>query len=138
VGGVDEGHVQLLDNAANMLVSIPVASFQRSGETRTASVDPAVHRTLCFARLVSGDFSSTIAHVAHRNALRTRRREMPTGAVARALAPFTDGADFDLWMHQAFETLARADLEQTTNLLRLPPRARPRASAMANPTHPSR
>ncbi|MDF0490208.1 hypothetical protein PX554_18940 [Sphingomonas sp. H39-1-10] len=114
VGGVDEGHVQLLDNAANMLVSIPVASFQRSGDTRTASVDPEVQRTLCFARLVSGDFSSTIAHVAHRNALRTRRREMPTGAVARALAPFTDGADFDLWMHQAFETLARADFEQTT------------------------
>lgn len=114
VGGVDEGQVQLLDNAANQLVSIPVASFQQSGDARTASVDPAVHRTLCFARLVSGDFSSTIAHVTHRGALRARRREMPTGAVARALAPFTDGTDFDLWMHQAFETLARADFEQTT------------------------
>ncbi|MEQ6334748.1 hypothetical protein [Sphingobium sp. MK2] len=114
-GGMQEGEVQLLDNGANLLLSIPVASFHHSGDTRTAPVDPALHRTLCFARFVSGDFSSTIAHVTHRNALRGRRREMATGAVARALAPFTDGTDFDLWMHQAFETLARADFEQTAD-----------------------
>lgn len=119
-GGMQEGEVQLLDNGANLLLSIPVASFHHSGDTRTAPVDPALHRTLCFARFASGDFSSTIAHVTHRNALRGHRREMATGAVARALAPFTDGTDFDLWMHQAFETLARADFEQTAEAFMAP------------------
>jgi hypothetical protein len=54
--------------------------------------------------------ASAPAHVVHRGALRTRRREVATGAVAKAQAAFDPGADFDLWMHQAFDELARADL----------------------------
>ncbi|WP_150293605.1 hypothetical protein [Sphingobium estronivorans] len=113
-GGMQEGDVQLLDNGANFILSIPVEAFEQSGDTRTAPVDPALHRTVSFARIVSDDSTSAIAHVTHRTVLRGRRREMATGAVARALAPFTDGTDFDLWMHQAFETLVRADFDQVT------------------------
>jgi len=36
LAGLAEGDLHLLDNAANLLVSIPVASFQHSGGTRTA------------------------------------------------------------------------------------------------------
>lgn len=113
-GGWKQGDVQLLDNGAHLLLSIPATAFEASGDTRTAYIDPAQHRSLCFARLMFDGTLSAIAHISHRTILRGRRREMATGAVARALAPFTDGTDFDLWMHQAFETLVRADFDQVT------------------------
>lgn len=109
---VDPGDIELLDAAARLLASIAVSAFLAHDGRRSVAIDPALHDRLRFARMVSGDFISTLAHVSHREALRGRRREVATGNVARALAPFTDGADFDLWMHQAFETLVRADFEQ--------------------------
>ncbi|WP_454290215.1 hypothetical protein [Sphingobium scionense] len=110
----DRGDIELLDNKADLLLALPVTSFAQSGDMRTALLDPGLHHSLCFARYTAGDFHSTITHVTHRNLLRGRRREIATGAVARALAPFIQGSDFDLWMHQAFETLARADFEHAT------------------------
>jgi hypothetical protein len=121
---VDPGDIELLDGAAHVLASIPVSAFLAHDGRRSLAIDPALHDRLRFARMVSGDFISTLAHVSHREALRGRRREVATGSVARALAPFTDGADFDLWMHQAFETLVRADFEQDVE---------PRALAAARP-----
>lgn len=109
--GRDVGDVQLLDHSARLILSIAVASFHHSESTRTVSIDPGVQKTVRFARVAVGDMLSTIAHVTHREALRSRRREVATGHVARALAHFTDGTDFDLWMHQAFETLVRADFD---------------------------
>lgn len=109
---VDQGEVYLLDCSGSLLSSIPVAAFERNGDTRAVSIDRAVQAKLCFARVVRGEFTSTTAHVSHRQSLRERRREVATGGVARALASFADGSDFDLWMHQAFETLVRADFTQ--------------------------
>jgi len=110
--GIATGDVQLLDGAARLMLLIPFASFQAGPKDRTVAIEPSLQKTLRFARIVSGNDLSTITHVTNREVLRGRRREIATGAVARALAPFTDGTDFDLWMHQAFETLARADFEQ--------------------------
>lgn len=111
-GVAQAGEVQLLDGAARLLLAIPVSSFHEGGQDRTVALDPSLHKLLRFARFATGDKVSTLAHVTHREALRSRRREAATGSVARALAPFTNGSDFDLWMLQAFETLARADFEQ--------------------------
>ncbi|AJA07285.1 hypothetical protein PX699_07535 [Sphingobium sp. H39-3-25] len=112
--GIGAGDIQLLDRSARMIGTIPVTSFIQIDGRRRAPVEPALHKSLCFARLTTGDIISTLAHITHREGLRVRRREVASGSVARALAPFTDGADFDLWMHQAFETLVRADFESVT------------------------
>lgn len=112
--GINAGDIQLLDRSARMIGTIPVPSFIQSDDRRRAPVEPALHKSLCFARLTTGGMVSTLAHITHREMLRARRREVATGSVARALAPFTDGTDFDLWMHQAFETLVRADFESVT------------------------
>ena len=121
---VADGDIELLDRSARLIGTIPVRSFVQIDNRRRAPVEPALHKSLCFARLVTGDIVSTLAHITHREILRARRREVATGSVARALAPFTDGADFDLWMHQAFETLVRADFEAVTQ---------PRALSAARP-----
>lgn len=105
------GAIELLDREASLLVSLPLAAFETAGHRRVVAIEPELRPKLRFARLVGSGFTSSLAHVSHRDALRTRRREVASGSVARALAPFTDGGDFDLWMHQAFETLARADFE---------------------------
>ena len=112
--GADTDEIHLLDRAARPLTTIPAAAFEQVGDTCTAPIDPAFREPLFFARLLSAGLSSNLAHVTHREALRGRRREVASGAVARALAPFTEGADFDLWMHQAFETLIRADFGDDT------------------------
>ncbi|AHE53731.1 hypothetical protein [Sphingomonas sanxanigenens] len=120
------GDVQLLDRNARLLASIAVTAFHHGERALTISIDPAVYKAVRFARVAAGDVLSTIAHVTHRDALRSRRKEVATGNVARALAPFTDGADFDLWMHQAFETLARADFDSDQDHRKLSA-ARPQA-----------
>lgn len=107
----DAVDIQLLDRDARLIVAIPAASFLHAGDSRTMPIDAGVQKALRFAQIASGDVLSTIAHVTHREVLRGRRREVATGSVARALASFTDGADFDLWMHQSFEILARADFD---------------------------
>lgn len=115
----DAGEVQLLDRDGRLIISVPIASFQHGENDRTASIDAAVHKILRFARVAAGGAFSTIAHVTHLEVLRSRRRESATGPVARALASFTGGPDFDLWMHQAFETLARADFDSEQDRDRL-------------------
>ncbi|WBQ17727.1 hypothetical protein [Sphingobium yanoikuyae] len=129
-------HVQLLDRHARLLVAIPAAAFQHSADRWTIAIDADVAPVLRFARLVDGEDFSTIAPVTHRAVLRSRRKEVATGAVARALIPFTTGADFDLWMHQAFETLARADFDTDQERARLSatrPQVRKPDSEMAAP-----
>lgn len=111
---IETGHIELLDRSARLIDTIPVPSFTQTDGRRNTSVEPALHKSSYFARLVTGDVISPLAHITHRAILRARRREAATGSVARALAPFTDGVDFDLWMHQAFETLVRADFESVT------------------------
>lgn len=122
--GFQRGDVHLLNGSGRLILSIPVASFQQSGDMRSVALDPPLYSDSRFARIVDGDILSTVAHISHRETLRSRRREVATGSVARALTPFTDGADFDLWMHQAFETLVRADFEEVSE---------PRALSAARP-----
>lgn len=107
-----DGEVQLLDRTGSSISSIAIESFEQNGGALIASLEGSVQAKISFARLVRGESISTLAHVSHRQALRERRREVATGSVARALVPFTDGSDFDLWMHEAFETLVRADFAQ--------------------------
>ncbi|WP_311270632.1 hypothetical protein [Sphingobium sp. WCS2017Hpa-17] len=111
---VATGEIELLDRDGALLVSLLSSSFGTAGQCRVAPIDPALRPKLRFARLVGSEFSSNLAHVTHRDALRSRRREVASGSVARALLSFSGGDDFDLWMHQAFETLARADFEDVT------------------------
>src|SRR3546814_2665696 len=62
------------------------------------------------------DWSSDVCSsdlVSHRQALKERRREAASGHVARALSYFKEGTEFELWMHEALETLVRADFSQS-------------------------
>ncbi|BBC73177.1 conserved hypothetical protein [Altererythrobacter sp. B11] len=133
---VADGDIQLLDRSARLIGTIPVRSFVQIDNRRRAPVEPALHKSLCFARLATGDIVSTLAHITHREILRARRREVATGSVARALAPFTDGADFDLWMHQAFETLVRADFEAVTQPRALSPARTQERKSVDEPAAP--
>lgn len=109
------GTVQLLNQAGTTVTEIAIAAFGEAGDLLTAPIDADIQPRLFFARVLDGDFVSTTAHIAHRQALREKRREAASGKVARALIQFSDGADFDLWMHEAFETLVRADFSNNSS-----------------------
>src|SRR3546814_6696389 len=56
----------------------------------------------------------------------------------RALSQFTDGTDFELWMHEAFETLVRADFSQSKEgaaIASARPREPKEVGAAADPTN---
>ncbi len=108
-----DGAVQLLDRTGTVVADVLASSFARVGARRVVSIASELQQKLYFARIVRGEFVSTTAHVSHRQALRESRREAASGRVARALSRFTDGTDFELWMHEAFETLVRADFSQS-------------------------
>lgn len=112
-GEVGEGAIQLLNRAGAVLADIPEASFASVGTRRAVPIVPELQQKLFFARIIRGEFVSTTAHVSHRQALKERRREAASGHIARALSHFTDGTEFELWMHEAFETLVRADFSQS-------------------------
>lgn len=96
-GGCRIGEVDFaMEGQRDVRLSLPL-SFDRPERTS-------------FALVSQGEWISARAHVTHRGLLRLRRREVATGSVARAVAAFDAGEDFDLWMHGAFEELARADL----------------------------
>ncbi|MDB5704097.1 MAG: hypothetical protein JWN66_1213 [Sphingomonas bacterium] len=83
---------------------------------------------ISFVVVVSEDFISAPAHVTHRLLLRRCRREVATGTVAKAVEAFDSGGDFDLWMHSAFDDLARADLADCPHIRVAPPRAQKAAA----------
>lgn len=78
-------------------------TFQITAERRSA---------ISFVTVESGQFVSSRAYVIQRSLLRSRRREIATGSVAKAIEIFDAHADFELWMHQAADELARADLNE--------------------------
>src|SRR3546814_3011744 len=92
---------------------MPAASFASAGSRLAVPITSELQQKLFFERIVRGEFVSTTAHVSHRQALRESRREAASGRVARALSQFTDGTDFELWMHEAFDTLDRAAFLQS-------------------------
>lgn len=138
IGDAGDGIIQLLDRAGALLDDIPAASFASAGSRLAVPITSELQQKLFFARIVRGEFVSTTAHVSHRQALRESRREAASGRVARALSQFTDGTDFELWMHEAFETLVRADFSQSKEgaaIASARPREPKEVGAAADPTN---
>ncbi|MBJ6125398.1 hypothetical protein [Microvirga splendida] len=104
------GSLRLLDASGS---EIEIVAFQSTGESvqrRSFRLTLEKPEHISFVVVEQQGFVSNRAHVAHRSLLRRRRREVATGTVAKAIAAFDAGEDFDLWMHNAFDELARADL----------------------------
>lgn len=115
------GSIALLDPQATLLASLP---FELSGEPvsrRSFRLTLEKPELVSFARVHRDDWTSNRAHVSHRSLLRRHRREVATGSVARAVAIFEQGGDFELWMHEAFDQLARADFNDHP----IPPKSTP-------------
>lgn len=105
----EAGLVRLLDNSGNVVETI---SFDLGAEISHMSfrISTARRSVISFAVVEADGFISNRAYVTQRSVLQSRRREIASGAVARAIEVFDENADFELWMHQAFDELARADL----------------------------
>ncbi|WP_157934331.1 hypothetical protein [Microvirga ossetica] len=109
-GTSGSGSLRLLDASGS---EIETVAFQITGESvprRSFRLTFEKPEHISFAVVEQDGFVSNPAHVAHRSLLRRRRREVATGSVAKAIAAFDAGEDLDLWMHDAFDKLARADL----------------------------
>lgn len=103
------GTLKLLDAVAKEIGTISFGPIDAAARQSLRVEIDQPGRT-SFIVVVSESFVSAPAHVTHRQLLRRCRREVPTGAVAKAAEAFDSGEDFDLWMHSAFDDLARADL----------------------------
>jgi hypothetical protein len=110
----DRGFIRLLDGDQNVIDSVAYElgsqpsspTFRITGERKSA---------VSFAAVEAGPFISNRAYVTQRSVLRNRRREIATGSVAKAIEIFDANSDFELWMHQAADELARADLTEITD-----------------------
>jgi hypothetical protein len=125
-GFIGSGSITLLDTQGTLLAALP---FQLSGELalrRSFRLTLEKPEQVSFARVHRHDWASNRAHVSHRSILRRRRREVATGSVARAVAVFEHGGDFELWMHGAFDELARADFSDRPLPPKSPPSSRDR------------
>ncbi|CAA2158509.1 hypothetical protein MBRA_03779 [Methylobacterium brachiatum] len=116
------GTLRLLDADAQEIATILFGPIDAAARQQLRVGVDQPERT-CFIIVVSEGFVSTPAHVSHRHLLRRCRREVPTGAVAKAVEAFDSGEDFDLWMHSAFDDLARADLADRPHIAVALPRA---------------
>lgn len=122
------GLLQLLDRNS---VEIEILSFdgdEAPGQKRRFYLSCDRPDDVSFVTVIADNFVSNPAHVAHRSLLRRRRREVATGSVAKAIAVFDASTDFDLWMHQAFDELARVDLADRPNSPAQAVRVRPSQS----------
>lgn len=120
------GFVRLLDVNT---VEIEILTFngdEAAGQAHRFYLECERLEDISFATVLADDFVSNPAHVTHRSLLRRRRREVATGSVAKAIALFDASTEFDLWMHQAFDELARADLADQ-------PRSSARAARVRTP-----
>lgn len=105
----EAGLVRLLDSSGNL---VEIISFDLGADISHMSFRISAERrsVISFAVVEANGFISNRAYVTQRSVLRSRRREIASGSVARAIEVFDENADFELWMHQAFDELARADL----------------------------
>jgi hypothetical protein len=104
------GWLRMIDHAGIEAARIPFDLKGPRAEVQPFRLEIDRSDIISFVVVEQDGFTSNRAHVTHRTLLRRCRREVATGAVARATAAFDAGQDFDLWMHGAFEELARADL----------------------------
>lgn len=122
-----EGVVALTTASGESIVEIDVARFTTDRDRLSVRVGEADLERTAFAQIRSASGDSLRGFVVHRAALRSRRRESAGGSVAKALSAFDDGNDLHLWMHQAFDELSRADVEEHdgSKVERAGPQARP-------------
>lgn len=109
------GVLQLLDRKLSEIGSLAFDVHFDPGTRRIFRLTSEQTERLSFVIVVGDDFISNPAFVTHRSLLLQKRREVASGATAKALAAFDVGTDFGLWMHQAFNELARADLADRQN-----------------------
>jgi hypothetical protein len=126
-GRWSEGVVALTTASGEPIVEIDIARFTTDGDGLSVWVGEAGLEKSAFAQIRSAGGDSLRGFVVHRAALRSRRRESAGGSVAKALSAFDDGNDLHLWMHQAFDELSRADIEEDggSEVDRTGPRAKP-------------
>lgn len=120
------GSLLLLDGSG---FELGLIEFQSTGEpagSRSFAILLERPERISFVVVAQDGFTSNPSHVTHRCLLRQRRREVATGSIAKAIAIFDAGGSFDLWMHSAFDELARADLNDHPRTSIAP--ARPRSS----------
>ena len=103
------GRLRLLDPVGSDMTEV-LFDLADDVSRVTFRIDHDGLEDLAFVVVEQDGFVSNPAHVSHRSLLRRRRREVASGALARAIAAFDAGSDLDLWLHQAFDELARADL----------------------------
>ncbi|MGW9333493.1 hypothetical protein [Bosea sp. NPDC055594] len=126
IGGT--GAVLLLDMRGSQIGSV---AFEMSGEAvhrRSFRLNIEEPERVSFAIVEQNGVLSNRAHVAHASRLRKQRREMATGAVAKAINAFNLGDDFESWMHGAFEELLRADYSDRPLPAKATPKAQPSGS----------
>lgn len=111
-GRWSEGVIALTTASGEPIVEIDIARFTTDGNGLSVWVGEAGLEKSAFAQIRSAGGDSLRGFVVHRAALRSRRRESAGGSVAKALSAFDDGNDLHLWMHQAFDELSRADIEE--------------------------
>ncbi|MES2289945.1 MAG: hypothetical protein V4530_09435 [Pseudomonadota bacterium] len=126
-----EGVLALTTVSGEPIVEINVTRFTMEGSRLSVWVGEAELEKTAFAQIQSASGDSLRGFVVHRAALRSRRRESAGGSVAKALSAFDDGNELHLWMHQAFDELSRADVQQDggSEVERTGPRARPEEGA---------
>ncbi len=122
-----EGVVALTTASGDAVVEIDVALFTADGDRLSVWVGEADLEKAAFAQIRSANGDSLRGYVVHRAALRSRRRESAGGSVAKALSAFDNGNDLHLWMHQAFDELTRAEVDEDgeSEIDRTGARARP-------------
>lgn len=123
-----EGVVALTTASGELIVEIDIARFTTDGDRLSFWVGEADLDKTAFAQVRSPSGNSMRGFVIHRAVLRSRRRESAGGSVAKALSAFDESNDLHLWMHQAFDELSRADVEEDggSEVDRAGPRARPK------------
>ncbi|UCI23512.1 hypothetical protein [Mesorhizobium sp. B2-8-5] len=126
IGG--SGSLRLLDTNAVEIGAIPFDPIDGEAPRSFRATIENPER-ISFVVVTAEGFVSNPAHVTHRSMLRRRRREAASGAVAKAVAIFDRGEDFDLRMHQAFDELARADLTDRKHVHVTASRPRPTSVA---------
>ncbi|TAZ83292.1 hypothetical protein ELH72_08465 [Rhizobium ruizarguesonis] len=107
----DHGFIRLTDGDKGVIDSIAYELGSQSSSL-TFRITGGRRSAVSFATVEAGPFISNRAYVTQRSALRSRRREIATGSVAKAIEIFDANSDFELWMHQAADELARADLSE--------------------------
>jgi hypothetical protein len=124
-----QGEVVLSDADGKDIHELGVGQFTTDQQRLSIWFGEIALEPISFARVREAGVESARTYVNHRTALRNRRRETASGSVAKALTLFNDASDLNLWIHQAFDELCRADVQSEGSGEKA--RAAPRPQAIA-------